>query len=251
MWLGGLVAAALYAPVALGWAVARGAEVGAAGVAFMAGSGAIHAGYFMTLQRGYASGDLSLVYPLARGTGPLLSVVAAVAILGERPGAAALAGAALVVVGVLSLTSGGGRGTARAATAYALVTGALIASYTLWDAHAVTVLGLSPLVYYWGSEVARAALLAPLALRDPAAVRASWRGDRRAVLGVAVLSPLAYILVLSALTIAPVSLVAPAREASIVIGALLGASVLGEGHGGRRALASGVILVGIALLALG
>jgi drug/metabolite transporter (DMT)-like permease len=252
VWLGGLAAALLYAPVALGWAALSGGEVGAAGVAFMAGSAVIHSGYFLALQRGYAAGDLSLVYPLARGTGPLLSVVAAVAILGERPGLAALAGAALVVVGALSLTSGVGRGAAAgAATAYALVTATLIATYTLWDAHAVTTLGQSPLLYYWGSEVARAVFLAPLALRDRGAVRSTWRGERRAVLGVAVLSPLAYVLVLMALTLAPVSLVAPAREASIVIGALLGASVLGEGHGRRRAAAAVVILAGIALLALG
>jgi drug/metabolite transporter (DMT)-like permease len=251
VWLGGLAAALIYTPVALGWALWRGGEVSAAGVAFMAGSGAIHSGYFLALQRGYATGDLSLVYPLARGTGPLLSVIAAVALLGERPGIAALAGAALIVLGVLSLASGLRRGRVGAATAYALLTGALIASYTLWDAHAVTTLGQSPLLYYWGSEVARAALLAPVGLRDPGAVRTAWQADRLAVLGVAVLSPLAYVLVLVALTLAPVSLVAPAREASIVIGALLGASVLGEGHVRRRALAAVVILAGIALLGLG
>jgi drug/metabolite transporter (DMT)-like permease len=106
-------------------------------------------------------------------------------------------------------------------------------------------------VYYWGSEVARALVVAPVALRDLGAVRASWPGERRAVLVVAVLSPLAYVLVLVALTLAPVSLVAPAREPSMVIGAVLGAGVLGEGHARRRALCAAAIVVGVALLGLG
>ena len=62
-----------------------GSGLGAEGIVFMAGSGALHAGYFVLLQRGYRVGDLSLVYPLARGSGPLLATVAAVAFLGERP----------------------------------------------------------------------------------------------------------------------------------------------------------------------
>ena len=248
VWLGGLCAALLYAPVALVWAASTDVRVSAAGVAFMAGSGAIHAGYFLALQRGYATGDLSLVYPLARGTGPMLSVLTAVLLLGERPGPLALAGAAVVVLAVLSLASGVRHEGARAAGFFALLTGALIAAYTLWDAHAVTDLGQDPLVYYWGSEVARAALLAPLALRRPTDLARAWRASRHAVLGVAVLSPLAYVLVLVALTMAPVSLVAPTREASIVVGALLGAGVLGEAHGRRRTFAAAGIVAGIALL---
>src|SRR5829696_8697482 len=70
---------------------------------FMAGSGALHSVYASLLQRGYRTGDLSLVYPLARGTGPLLSTIAAIAFLGERPGPVALAGAGLIVLAVLAL----------------------------------------------------------------------------------------------------------------------------------------------------
>ena len=68
----------------------------------MAGSGVLHSIYFVLLQRGYAAGDLSLVYPLARGTGPLLSGAAAIAFLGERPSALALAGALIIVAAVFS-----------------------------------------------------------------------------------------------------------------------------------------------------
>ena len=70
----------------------------------MFGSGVLHLGYFVLLQRGYAIGDLSLVYPLARGTGPLLATAAAIVLLGERPGTVALLGIALITIGVFMLT---------------------------------------------------------------------------------------------------------------------------------------------------
>ena len=138
----------------------------------MVGSGALHALYFVLLQRGYRDGDLSLVYPLARGTGPLLSTLAAIVIFSERPSALALAGGAIIVVAVLSLARAGERAarTARARrtprtggarSGSPLLTGVAIASYTLWDKQAVGPLGLSPIVYYWGTNVAETALLTP------------------------------------------------------------------------------------------
>jgi drug/metabolite transporter (DMT)-like permease len=251
VWLAGLCAATLYAlPAAIQLAVGSRHLTGA-GVAFMAGSGCLHSAYFTTLQRGYAEGDLSVVYPLARGTGPALSVLAAIVILGERPGPVALVGAALVVVAVLSLATGGHRVPSRGAVTFALLTGVTIAAYTLWDAHAVQDLAQPALAYYWGSEVTRAIVLAGPALRDRAGLRTALAHDRRAILAVGVLSPLAYILVLVALTLAPVSVVAPGREASIVIVSLLGTRVLGEGDPSRRVLAAVAILAGIACLALG
>ena len=102
----------------------------------MAGSGVIHAVYFAFLQRGYRDGDLSLVYPLARGTGPLLATIAAILLLGERPGAVALAGGALVVAAILSLAAPAVRARAPG-SGWALATGVTIAAYTLWDKHAV------------------------------------------------------------------------------------------------------------------
>ena len=89
-----------------------------AGIAFMFGSGCLHSAYFTTLQRGYAAGDLSVVYPLARGTGPALSVLAAVLILGERPGPIALFGAAIIVVAVISLAFAGHATPSRAAIGF-------------------------------------------------------------------------------------------------------------------------------------
>ena len=250
VWLAGLCAATLYAlPAAIQLAVGS-RSISTAGLAFMFGSGCLHSAYFTTLQRGYAEGDLSVVYPLARGTGPALSVLAAIVILGERPGPLALVGAALVVAAVISLAFAGHATPSRGAITFALLTGTTIAAYTLWDAHAVEDLAQPTIAYYWGSEVTRAVVFAGPALRDRAGLRTALEHDRRAILAVGVLSPLAYILVLVALTLAPVSVVAPGREASIVIASLLGTRLLGEGDPSRRALAAVAILAGIACLAL-
>jgi drug/metabolite transporter (DMT)-like permease len=242
-----IVSVVLWAPIAIAYAAVAGG-ITAAGIGFMAGSGVLHAGYFLALQHAYSVGDLSLVYPLARGTGPVLSVAAAVLVLGERPGPLGLAGGLLVAAAVLLLAAPSGRTTGRGA---AVLTGAFIAAYTVCDAHAVKALHQPALPYFWGAEVVQAGLLVPIALRDRTALRASAGGDRRGILGVALLSPLSYVLILFALTKAPVSLVAPAREGSVVLGAFLGTRVLGEGHTRRRVIAAVAIALGIVGLAVG
>ncbi len=219
-----------------------------AAIGLMAGSGALHALYFALLQRGYATGDLSLVYPLARGTGPLLSTTAAIVVLGERPSLLAVAGAAIVVTAVFSLVARPGLG---GGTLFAVLTGVAIAGYTLWDKQAVDGEGLNPLVYYWGTNTFNLLLLSLWVARRRGGVRPAWDRSRWRAVGVGVLSPLAYVLILYALARAPVSYVAPARETSILIGTLLGTTVLAEGDRTRRLLAAGGILVGVTALALG
>jgi drug/metabolite transporter (DMT)-like permease len=229
-------------------------HIGPAAIGLMVGSGALHALYFVLLQRGYATGDLSLVYPLARGTGPLLSTTAAIVVLGERPSALEVAGAAIIVGGVFSLVGRPGRSRvarSREGATFAILTGVAIAGYTLWDKQAVGSEGLSPITYFWGTNLANAVLVAPWALGDRARLRMAWATSRRQAAAVGLLSPLAYILVLYALARAPVSIVAPARESSILLGTLLGATVLGEGDRRRRALAAVAIVAGVATLALG
>jgi drug/metabolite transporter (DMT)-like permease len=253
VWLFTVAAMVLYLPALVVALALDPGPVDAAGIGFMVGSGALHAAYFVALQRGYREGDLSLVYPLARGTGPLLSTAAAIAILGEHPSALALAGGAIIVAAVLSLAL---RGHARAggagrAVGFALLTGVAIAGYTLWDKQAVGPHGLSPVVYYWGTNLAEGLMLTPFVLHRGAELRRTWAAHRRQALGVAVLSPLAYILVLFALARAPVSYVAPARELSILAGAVLGTTVLSEGDTRRRLTAAAAICAGIAALALG
>jgi drug/metabolite transporter (DMT)-like permease len=252
VWLCTAGSAVVYLPVLVVALASGPGPLGLEALGLMAGSGALHALYFVLLQRGYATGDLSLVYPLARGTGPLLSTAAAIAFLGERPGALAVAGAAIIVAAVLSMArpSRGSRAQ-RDGTVFALLTGATIAGYTLWDKHAVGAAGLSPFVYYYGTNLANATLLAGVAVRRRSQLRLAWRTSRGRAAGVAVLSPLAYVLVLYALARAPVSLVAPARESSIVMGTLLGALVLGERDLGRRLPAAAAIVAGVVALAVG
>ncbi|MGH3761369.1 EamA family transporter [Actinophytocola sp.] len=216
-------------------------------------SGVIHTGYFVILQRGYAVGDLSVVYPLARGTGPMLSVIAAIWLLGERPGPAALAGTAAVVLGVWvisGLGSDSGRSWA-AGVGYGIACGTTIATYTLWDAHAVTALAVPPLVLMAGSSGFETVLLGPYALARRRAAAALWRDNKVPILAVAVLSPLAYVLVLFAMRLAPVSLVAPARELSIVIGSVGAWLLLREPDPARRLAGAVIVLAGVAAIAAG
>ena len=132
-----------------------------------------------------------------------------------------------------------------------MLPGAAIAAYTLWDKNAVGAVGLSPIAYYWGTNLATAALLTPVALRAREDLRLAWTTSRMRAAGVGLLSPLAYVLVLYALVDAPVSYVAPARESSIVVGTLLGIFVLHEQDRGRRLAAAAAILIGVFLLTLG
>ncbi len=228
------------------------------------GSSVLHVGYFVALQRGYRVGDLSVVYPLARGSGPALATLLAVVFLAERPGTQAIAGTALVVLGVFVLSAAplllpfarrrGGTRPQRSdglpgGVFYGLLTGAFIGAYTVWDGHAVAVVGAAPLLFSYASEVGRAVVLTPLALYRPKDVRAAWRANAGPALGIALLSPLAYLMVLSAMTFTPVSLVAPTREISILIGTMLGTRLLAEGQGRRRLAGAAAMLVGVVLLA--
>jgi drug/metabolite transporter (DMT)-like permease len=245
VWLTTIASAILYAPV-----LAGGIDLDRTAIAFMAGSGALHALYFVLLQRGYATGDLSLVYPLARGTGPLLSGLAAIAFLGERPSGLALAGGAVIVAAVFALAAGP-HVHARESVVFALLTGVTIAGYTLWDKQAVDEHDLAPLTYYWGTNLFNILLVTPWIAGNRRRLQFAWRTSRARAAAVGLLSPLAYVLVLYALARAPVSYVAPARETSILLATGLGITVLGEGDTRRRAIAAAAIVLGITLLAVG
>jgi drug/metabolite transporter (DMT)-like permease len=256
VWLCTALSTLIFAPVAA-IVLSENPHVGTLGLLFMFGTGILHTGYFLSLQEGYRVGDLSMIYPLARGTGPLLASAAAIALFDERPGPLGAAGILLIVSGVFLLAwepDSGSRGSAKKkwlGMAFGLLTGVFIASYTLWDKYAVSDLSLSPILYYWAFNSVEALLLTPLALRDKEKVRAAWRSHWLETLGVAVLSPLSYVLVLIALVFTPVSQVAPAREISILIGTLMGGRLLAEGGLRQRLVASGLMVVGIAALAVG
>jgi drug/metabolite transporter (DMT)-like permease len=253
-WVVAVLSAVFYAPVAAAAVFFWQAQIGWLEIGFMAGSAALHTGYFVLLNEGYRAGDLSLVYPLARGTGPLLSSVAAILFLGERPSALAIIGGLLIVAGVIALTGNpkSFRQTgARKAVTYALVTGTFIAAYTLWDKQAVSRFAVSPILLDWGANLVRALLLTPFALRHWKSARNEWRIHRSEAIGVALLVPLSYILVLTAMQFTPVSYVAPAREISILIGTAMGTRLLAEGDVHRRLAAAGAMVLGVVALAVG
>jgi drug/metabolite transporter (DMT)-like permease len=254
VWLFGSVSSLLYAPLAAAVVFVVRPHIGAVQLIFIVGTAVLHLVYFLLLQGGYRLGDLSLVYPLARGTGPMLSSAAAIVFFGEHPTPIALVGTLLVGTGIFLLAGNPAalRGVgARRAVGFALLTGATIAAYTLWDKRAVSVLGIPPLLLDWGSNLGRTLLVAPVALARFDAVRAVWRAHRREVILVALLTPMAYILVLTALVFTPVSYVAPAREISILVGTVMGARLLAEGDARRRMFAAGAMVLGVAALAVG
>jgi drug/metabolite transporter (DMT)-like permease len=253
VWIAGIASATVMFPVATLVVLLGDSGLSGAGLAWMVGSACIHAVYFLTLQRGYRGGDLSIVYPLVRGTGPMLASIGAVILLGESPSVLRVIGAALILGAILIVgwSSVGREGHESEAIRWALTTGVLVAAYTLWDKHGVDALDVHPVVYLFGAEVARTALLYPLAARRMDEAARDWRENRREVIGFGFLGPLSYTLFLAALSFAPVTLVAPLREVSILIGVVLGGQLLGEEDTSRRALAATAMVAGIAALAAG
>jgi len=252
-WLFTSVSVVLFAPPALWLLATRDVAGGVSGLFFLLGSAGLHTGYFLLLLRGYSVGDLSLVYPLARGTGPVLASIAAVLLLGERMTAPAAAGVALVAAGVIVITGGHALirdRASRAAVGYALVIGSFIGTYTVWDKHLVGALAMPPLALEWALSVAMSLLLAPAALRRRDELRALWQSHRTTAILGAVLGSGSYILFLTALAMAPVSRVAPVREISIVVGAAMGSTLLAERDWRRRLVGAGAITLGVGVLAL-
>lgn len=252
VWFSSVSEAALFLPLAI-WALAGSwPRLGAKAVIFLIATGVLHLLYTESLLRGYRAGDFSVVYPLARGTGPLLSFAGACVFLGERSSILAVFGVLLVSFGILLLSGvANGQAVGFLGLFWGVATGFTIAGYTLVDAYAVKVLLLSPVLVEYAGNFLRMILLSGAAWHGRSTLAMEWRACRKEALGVAVLTPVAYILVLLAMRIAPVSHVAPAREMSMMIGAYLGARFLSEPHLARRLTASALIAGGVAALALG
>src|SRR5205809_2578734 len=159
--------------------------VPAAAVPYVVATIVSHAGYFVTLGRAYRHGDFSRVYPIARGLGVALVPVAALVVFGERLSPLGTVGVALVVAGVAGLHlavgwRGGGRPRPRGAgTAWALLTGLLIATYSIVDKAGVT--RLHPLPYIALMGLGMSALLTPAVVRDRPALALEWRDDWRTI----------------------------------------------------------------------
>jgi drug/metabolite transporter (DMT)-like permease len=254
VWAFAAMSSLIYAPIAVGIVVVEHFQFSSEALAYLLASAILHTAYYLLLDRGYRYGDLSVVYPLARATGPFLTVLIALVALGERPSVVALCGAALVVGGAFFLAASPAKlreaGAARG-IAFALLTGCMIASYTLVDKQAVSAVLIPPVLQDWGANLGRVIVMAPLALRRRPEIKAAWRLKRKAVILVALLCPLSYILVLTAMVFTPVSYVAPAREISILFAALMGAHWLQEGDVPRRVASAAAMALGVVALAIG
>ena len=256
IWIVGIVICSGYLPVMIGYWLWRQPVLSSGDVAWIAGSGVLKTAYSLSLQRSYRTGDFSLIYPLARGTGPLLSMFGAILILGERPTLLAIVGGAVIVASVFILTDGTrlfhqDRAHLRNAINFGLLTGLFIATYTVWDRHGVHARGIPPVIYDGGTAWVILILVTPFALTRREEAFRHWRDHKLYIFGMALLSPIAYVLVLTAMSFTPVSYVAPAREVSIIIGAFIGARYLKEADGRRRVWAAAAMCAGVIALALG
>jgi drug/metabolite transporter (DMT)-like permease len=255
--LSAVIAAVILTPISLYLIVATGFRFTWPQVGMVVGSGVIHLLYFLLLDRAYrgGGGDLSVVYPLARATGPLLTIIAATLFFGERMTAIAVCGAVLIGISALLLTGDPRKlfsRDAKSGAGFALLCGSMIACYTVWDKQSVALFLIPPIIFDWGANLTRIVMLVPLARhREPGAIARAWRECPKTVIAIGIMSPLSYILVLTAMVFTPVSYVAPARELSILFAALLGAHVLKEGDATRRTIAAIGMVLGISALALG
>jgi drug/metabolite transporter (DMT)-like permease len=226
--------------------------------ALVLASALLHVGYFIVLLRGYRQADLTVVYPLARGSGPLLSSMVAIFLLGEQISSLGLMGILGVVAGVFFIAGGPGlwqaaqdpqqQARVRTGVFYGLLTGLFIASYTVVDGYAVKVALMSPILVDYFGNLVRLVILTPTLLRDRPTVWALWLQQRRYALVVGIFSPVSYVLVLYALQVAPLSHVAPAREVSMLFAALLGGHLLGEKDRGLRMAGAALIATGVMAL---
>ncbi len=259
--LTGLMGAVIWAPVGiwLGWDVLPG--WGPVEWGFIFASGVLHVFYYVVLLRGYRKADLTVVYPLARGSGPLLSSMVAIVLLGESITALGIVGILAVVAGVFFIAGGPGlfraahdparRAGVRKGMLYGLLTGVFIASYTVVDGYAVKVIAMSPILLDYYGNFVRLVFLLPSVLRDTKVAAEHWRRQWKYALVVATISPVGYVLVLYAMQTAPLSHVAPAREVSMLFAALIGGQLLGEGDRLPRIAGAACIAFGVMALALG
>jgi len=215
-------------------------------------TGLLHLGYSLSLQAGYRASDLSLVYPVARGVGPLLSFFLALLLLGESAGPHAFAGVLLIVAGITLVSDLLERRhkDPRRGLFWGLCTGSCIAAYTINDGWAVSVLLLSPFLVEYAGNLFRVVVLAPGVWKDRATAATEARSYLNHYATVSVLGPLGYILVLYAMQMAPVSHVAPARELSTLVGMLLGVVLLKERITLARLLGVASIVGGVISLTL-
>jgi len=251
-----LIPLLLFSPAALAWPGGWDSATALRSVGCGVASGVLQAACLLAMARAYEHGDLSAVYPLARGSAQILIVALGMALLGERVSLLGFGGIGLMVVGVyVAFLPSLSRGEflkpvlvlSRRSTRAALVAGVSIALYHLLDR--VGVQGANRIHYILLLFAADfCAFTAFLAVRRKwALVWAEWRLNRWSIVAAGCLSLVSYLLVLYALSLERVSYVGPARNLGIVFSVVLGAAFLGEKHGPVRLLGAALIVAGVAI----
>ena len=220
-------------------------------------SSIIHVVYFLCLLQGYRIAPMSVVYPVARGTGPLISFFIAIFVFTEPLTLSGFCGMILILVGVFIIsqpTKNRAIGElinskeVRVGILWGTITGLFIAAYTIIDAYAVKTVSLRPIQYHFFMNLLMIPFYFWLA-KDFKKSLYPTKTQLRSIFTLAILGPAGYLLILYAVQIAPVSHVAPAREVSMMFAAILGGRFLREGDFLRRTLAAAVIVAGVWLLA--
>jgi drug/metabolite transporter (DMT)-like permease len=252
VWLYSAASLVVWTPLVLVVLLRQLPHFGTAQCLALAGTAVLHLLYSLSLQAGYRVADLSIVYPLARGSGPLFSFAGAVLLFGERPGPLAVLGLLLIIAGIVLVANlhRSLRRTALPGLMWGAATGACIAAYTLNDGWAVKMLAISPFLIDFAGNCFRVLVLSPQALAARVELAAEWRAYRVPVLTVATLGPLGYMLVLFAMRRAPISHVAPTRELATLVGTWFGARLLGEQAAAQRLGGALCIVAGVVSLAL-
>jgi drug/metabolite transporter (DMT)-like permease len=258
----GCLMAIAWAPLAIwmsrnevsSWGVKEWLVIGASGVAQYA--------YSVVLLRGYRLADLSVVYPIARGSAPVVTVCAALLFLNESLSVMSGLGLLAITLGVF-IIAGGHKLSRRVAisaeemrtaarlntgVAYGVLTGFFIAAYTVVDGYAVKVLMISPILLNYFGNVCRLPLMMIVILRDRGQSIGLWRKQWKYAVFVAIVSPVSYVMFLYAVQSAPLSQVAPARELSMVFAAILGGQLFAESDRLIRIFGAILIALGVAAL---
>ena len=248
LWCAGALGTLLYLPGGL-WVI-RESGFAPSALPFVIATVLLHAIYFFALGRAYRLGDLSVVYPIARGTGVALVPIVALAAFDERLSPLGILGIALVILGIFALHWERDRRTAllTPATRWALFTGLAIASYSLVDKAGVS--RLHPLPYIALMELGATLVLLPAVRQRAGTLQAEWRANWPAIAAAAVMSPGGYLLVLFAFQLSKAAYVVAGREISIVFSALIGSLLMGEGHIVRRLTGAAVVAAGVACVAM-
>ena len=227
------------------------------GLWFLSGTIVLHVAYFTALSRAYSAADLSLVYPISRGLGSAIVPIIGIWILGETVSIYATIGIGLVISGISAshipnishqTTLPSFNLLRSRGSAYALLTGVIIAAYSTWDKVGITY--VHPLLYMYSISLGVTLMLAPYQIKTYGirAIREEWNRHSTSITLGSLLVFAAYSLVLIALKTSRVSYIAPAREVGLVFGILLGALVLKETIDKKRAIGSAIIVTGLILL---